>query len=201
MDAKLKFPWFTGRMGPLALVVAFGLWSDRDDKKHTNTLYFEAVPDPHINLPAKNKFDGTMSFYIIGFWATLSLDKPSYWSYVLYIYISSNITIQLCLRCHPHIINIIEHPYGLWFWSLLTWESFVPIFTIPLLPPRILSEPTSFLTQRNVRRLERCSSHHGRCSRRGAASYGGSSRGSPSAVDVEIEVAAAGAGNPRIMTA
>lgn len=44
----------------------------------------------------------------------------------------------------------------------------------------ILSEPTSFLTQRNVRRLERCSSHHGRCSRRGAASYGGSSRGSPS---------------------
>jgi len=54
------------------------------------------------------------------------------------------------------------------------------------------SEPTSFLTQRNVRRLERCSSHHGRCSRRGAASYGGSSRGSPSAVDVEIEVLSAG---------
>lgn len=192
---QTEVPLVYWKNGPTR-IGAFGLWSDRDD--------FFSIQTHCISKPSltRKHQPSCKNVRLMGQWVSkhhwilrypICGNKASYWSYVLYIQnkLKHNHTTVFYMPSKKNM-NIIEHPYGLWFWSLLTWESFVPIFTIPLLPPRILSEPTSFLTQRNVRRLERCSSHHGRCSRRGAASYGGSSRGSPSAVDVEIEVLSAG---------
>ena len=101
---QTEVPLVYWKNGPTR-IGAFGLWSDRDDFFfHTNTLYFEAVPDPeNINLAAKTSVWWDNEFpNIIGFWGTLSVGTKPVIEVMYYIYkISSNITIQLCFICHP----------------------------------------------------------------------------------------------------
>lgn len=103
MDAKLKFPWFTGRMGPLALVPSACGQTEMTFFPYKHTVFRSRPWPENINLAAKTSVWWDNEFpNIIGFWGTLSVGTKPVIEVMYYIYkISSNITIQLCFICHP----------------------------------------------------------------------------------------------------